>query len=114
MKSIKRQRQRIDFVTKVTLNFPTNGEMLNALMKNISMKGIFVETDKKIPIDTPCIAEIIITAPNSKLIMQIEGFVSRHDSEGLGIQFKNDMEWFAFFSIYEHYGRIRKKNDEIN
>ena len=25
--------------------------------------------------------------------------------EGLGVKFKDNMEWFAFFSIFEHYGK---------
>jgi len=105
----KRERLRIDFETQVVLKFQSINLDLKARMKNISMKGIFVETDKIISLDTPCQIEVVITAPSSKLTIQTEGFVSRHDPEGLGVKFKDNMEWFAFFSIFEYYGR---GNDE--
>jgi len=78
-------------------------------MKNISMNGIFVETDKIIPLNTPCHIEVIITAPHSRLAIETMGFVSRIAPAGLGIKFKNNMEWFAFFSIFEHYGKEHKE-----
>ena len=105
----KRKRLRIAFETTALLKFETMDLVLEAKMKNISMNGIFVETDKSIPIDTPCEIEVIITAPHSKLTMQTEGFVSRHDPAGLGVQFQNNMEWFAFFSIFDHYGKDAAK-----
>jgi hypothetical protein len=101
----KRKRLRIPFESQVLLKFKELGAILEAKMKNISINGIFVETSIFIPIHTPCDIEIVITAPHSKLTMQIEGFVSRQDPNGLGIQFINDMEWFAFFSIFQYYGR---------
>ena len=79
-------------------------------MKNISMNGIFVETDQMIPLDTPCGIEVVITAPHSRLVIETEGLVSRHDPKGLGVKFKNDLEWFAFFSIFEYWGRERNKS----
>jgi hypothetical protein len=101
----KRKRLRIPFESQVLLKFNDLGAILEAKMKNISINGIFVETSIYIPVKTPCDIEVIITARHSKLTMQIEGFVSRQDPNGLGIQFINDMEWFAFFSIFQYYGR---------
>jgi len=106
----KRQRLRIPFETTATLRFVELDRVLIAKMKNISMNGIFVETDKSIPIDTPCRIEVIITAKNSRITMETDGFVSRHDPDGLGVQFKDNIEWFAFFSIFEHYGRENSKD----
>jgi len=105
----KRKRLRIDFETTALLKFETMDLVLEAKMKNISMNGIFVETERKIPVNTACEVEVVITAPHSKLTMQTEGFVSRHDPAGLGVQFQNNMEWFAFFSIFDHYGKDAAK-----
>ncbi len=106
----KRQRIRIDFETQVTLKFANPEQtILPATMKNISMTGIFVETDQVIAPDTPCRIDVIITAPHSRLTIETEGLVSRQDTEGLGVKFKNDLEWFAFFSIFSYYGRHHEK-----
>lgn len=101
----KRKRLRISFETRALLHFQSLDAALEARMKNISMNGIFVETDKAVALNTPCRVEVIITAANSKITMETEGYIARHDPAGLGIAFKNQMEWFALFSIFEHYGR---------
>ncbi len=101
----KRKRLRIAFEAQVKLWFETIDVTLNARMKNISINGIFVETDNFIPVNTPCRIEVIITAPHSRLTIETSGFVSRHDPTGLGVKFENNMEWFAFFPIFEHYGK---------
>lgn len=44
-------------------------------------------------------------ARNSRLTIETEGVVSRHDSLGLGGCFVNNLEWFAFLFIFEHYGK---------
>ncbi len=104
----KRKRLRIDFEASVNLFFDAPERTLRANMKNISMKGIFVETDAAIPVGSPCRVEIVISGKNSRLIMETEGIVCRHDPHGFGIQFINQMEWLALFSIFEPYGRTRK------
>ena len=106
----KRKRLRIAFEAQVKLWFEAIDVTLNARMKNISINGIFVETDNIIPVNTPCRIEVIITAPHSRLTIETSGFVSRHDPSGLGVKFENNMEWFAFFPIFEHYGKGQPKS----
>jgi len=101
----KRQRLRMDFESQVALKFENPDQTLTATMKNISMNGIFVETDRIIALDSLCRVEVIITAPSSRVTIEAQGFVARHDPAGLGVKFKNDLEWFAFFPIFEYYGK---------
>lgn len=104
----KRQRLRVDFESRAALKFKNPDQTLIAKMKNISMNGIFVETAQIIALNTPCRIEIIITGPHSRLTIETEGFVCRQDPDGLGVKFKSSLEWFAFFSIFEYYGRGQK------
>jgi len=101
----KRKRVRIDFETQVVMRFEPLNIVLEARMKNISINGIFVETETLIALDTPCRIEVIINAPNSRLTIETDGYVCRQDPSGLGIAFANNLEWFAFFSIFEYYGK---------
>lgn len=101
----KRKRLRIEFETQVQLYFEGLDLTVTGKMKNISINGIFVETNHPVGFKTPCRITVIINAPHSRLTIETDGFVSRHDPSGLGVKFKNNMEWFAFFSIYEHYGK---------
>jgi len=106
----KRRRIRIQFETQVFLGFDSRDTTLEASIKNISMNGIFVETRESIDLHTPCRVEVILNAANSRLTMETQGSVCRHDAAGLGIEFKNDIEWFALFSIFEHYGKKYLEN----
>jgi len=101
----KRKRVRIDFEAQVLLRFEASDFLLDAKMKNICINGIFVETETRIAVNTPCRINVIINAPNSRLTIETDGYVCRHDPSGLGIAFKNNLEWFAFFSIFEYYGK---------
>jgi hypothetical protein len=107
-KDNQRVRLRVPFVTEVLLKFDQLDTIISAKMKNISIIGIFVETDQKVPEKTPCRVEIILKAEHSRLTMETEGFVSRQDPDGLGIQFSYNNEWFSLFAVFEPYGRTDK------
>lgn len=49
----KRKRLRIGFKAIVAMRFPQTNTLLTAAIKNISMKGIFMETDRRFPFGTP-------------------------------------------------------------
>ncbi|MBW1671424.1 MAG: PilZ domain-containing protein [Deltaproteobacteria bacterium] len=100
----KRRRARISFYTEIVLKAKGFEVAVNANLKDISMNGLFVETDKKIPIGTPCDIEIIMTGKSSKLMISAEGLVARQGESGVGIQFHDDLEWWTAFSIYSQYG----------
>jgi len=72
---------------------------------NISITGMYVKTDQKLPKDTPCTIEIVISGRDSRLVIDsIQAVVVRNDSEGIGFSFISNMEWYALFNIYTHYG----------
>ncbi len=106
----KRRRMRIQFETQVFLRFDDRDTVLEAYLKNISMNGIFVETGEAIDLHAPCRVEVILNAANSRLTMETQGRVCRHEDSGLGIEFANDIEWFALFSIFEPYGKRHPNN----
>ena len=100
----KRRRARISFYTEIVLKAKEFEVSVNANLKDISMNGLFVETDKKIPIGTSCDIAIILTGKSSKLMVSAEGLVARQAESGLGIQFHDDLEWWTVFSMYSQYG----------
>ena len=101
----ERRRRRFSFSTKVILTFAGTKRSIKAESKNVSVNGIFIKSAAKIPVDTHCDIEIIISGKTSRLRMELEGKVVRRDGEGIGIEFLNPMEWFALFPIYDQYGR---------
>ena len=55
--------------------------------RNISIKGLYLETDIRIPVDTPCKITIQLAGTTSKMDFKVEGVVCRHDQTGMGIAF---------------------------
>lgn len=71
---------------------------VGANSSNISMKGMFVNTDERILAGTPCNIEIVLSGTTSRLALNIEGVIARQDKSGLGVAF-NSMDVDSFFHL---------------
>ena len=87
MNEEKRKKTRVHFTTQVTLKTDKSKIEAEANSKDVSVKGIFVNTKKKIPVGTPCDIEILLTGTSTKLALSIKGIITRQDASGLGIAF---------------------------
>jgi len=83
----RRKKGRVHFETEVVLRRGAYEMVTSAETKDISIKGVFITTDKKIPVGTPCDIEIILTGTSSKLSLRMKGSIVRQDKSGLGIIF---------------------------
>ncbi|MBF0225112.1 MAG: PilZ domain-containing protein [Desulfobacterales bacterium] len=101
----RRKRLRLDFNAKVILKTKACEQIIDANSRNISMGGLYIKTVNKPPKKTICEVEIILSGKNSDLIMRTEGQIIRHDTHGFAVEFVNDLEWWAIFSIYSQYGK---------
>jgi len=86
--SERRRSQRILFTSKAQLRY---GDELSLEAKvdtrNISLHGMFLETDIRIPLDTACIIEIQLSGATSKMNFRAQGIVQRHDLNGMAVVF---------------------------
>lgn len=87
MKDNKRKRTRVDFNAKIVLKTDSLEITENADSRDISMKGIFINTDKKIPPGKRCDIRILLSGTTSNLSLGIQGTVIRQNTNGLGIAF---------------------------
>ena len=88
MKDERRRKTRVFFETRVVLK--TKDSELTTLSdsRNISIKGIYVRADRKIPVGTGCDIEIVLTGTTSRLSLKVKGIIARHDEGGMGISFE--------------------------
>ena len=98
----KRSRLRIDYEAAVTI-FPEGQESIKGQSSNVSMDGIYVNTDSPLPVGTICNAKIVLQGPNSTLTIDIAGVVTRSGKDSIAIQFCDNLEWWAIFTIYGQY-----------
>ena len=94
----KRKRTRVHFETQVVLKTDVSEITADANSSDISMKGMFISTNEKIPVGTPCDIEIVLSGTTSRLALNIEGVVARRDKGGLGITF-NSMDVDSYLHL---------------
>jgi len=83
----RRKKTRVDFSTEVVLKSGPDKIVSKADSRDISFKGLFISTDKEIPIKTSCDIEIHLSGPSSSLILHMKGKIVRRNASGLGIAF---------------------------
>ena len=94
----KRRRTRVHFKTQVVLKTGISEIKAGAQSSDISMKGMFITTDEKIPVGTPCDIEIVLSATTSRLALNIKAVIARQDKDGLGITF-DSMDVDSYFHL---------------
>ena len=46
-----------------------------------------------------------IKGKSNTLTMDMKGKIARQNVSGIGVEFDNDLEWWAIFAIYSEYGK---------
>lgn len=86
--SERRRAQRILFISSAILRYNHNQAMEARVdTRDISLHGLFLQTDAVLPIDTPCEIEIQLSGTTSKMDFTVQGVVCRHDPAGMGVDF---------------------------
>ncbi|MGV1100721.1 PilZ domain-containing protein [Thiovibrio sp. JS02] len=99
MKPNKRKRSRLALHTEVTVG-TGNQKVLRAMSKDISMNGLFILSEERIPVGAVCGIEITVSGKSSNLRIRAKGIISRHAPDGMGIQFQDDLEWWPVLEDY--------------
>jgi hypothetical protein len=83
----RRGKIRVGFHTQIMLE--AGGEKIRAegSSRDLSLSGIFVDTDEKISLDTPCKVAVVLPGTAEPLVLQMDGRIVRHDASGIGITF---------------------------
>ncbi|MCP3898623.1 MAG: PilZ domain-containing protein [Desulfobacteraceae bacterium] len=107
----RRKHERVDFLTSINVIIDSKGKKINVKgdSRDLSIKGAFIPTKKKVPIGSPCSVKIILSGSNSDVELDIKGVVARAEHNGVGIVFDSiDVDSFM------HLKNIVKYNSENN
>jgi hypothetical protein len=108
----RRKGTRTSFVTRANLIFTDGQADLEGELQDISIFGMFIETLGDAVVGSSCSVRIVITAKNSRLVIDgIEGVIVRSAGRGVGIQFTSNMEWFVIFKVYTHFSKNGEELD---
>jgi Tfp pilus assembly protein PilZ len=84
----KRQFTRVPFAMRVRIG--TGTAVVNSKdVRNVSLGGLFVATEEKLPVGSQCIIDLELSGPASRLEIQVEAEVLRLDPEGVALKFSH-------------------------
>ena len=103
---VKRRAARSKYITGVRL-LTSDGAVVEGETRDISTKGIFFISNKKLALKTSCNIEVNLTRTGVCIAIKISGKVVRTDKKGMGIEF-TDVDKKAF----NHLKRLVEVNKE--
>jgi len=84
----RRRKSRVQFMAQVRLKPENDMLLLEADVKNISMNGMYVISDMKVPVGTMCEIEIVLSGLSDEFDVSLRGKVVRHDQDGFAVEFE--------------------------
>jgi len=83
----RRTKLRVDFQTQIVVNVSDSPIHMDADSRNLSLKGIFVETTADVPVDTRCQVQVFLAGTTEPRPLSMNGTVVRKEPSGIGIAF---------------------------
>jgi len=90
----RRNFSRVDF--KVSALLQSEGVALKGEVKDVSLHGLYLETDQQLPVGTPVELTIYLSTALEPVVINVSGTVARLMPGGIGCAFdKIDVDSFA-------------------
>ncbi len=102
----RRNYERVDFSTALSIVIEIEGAKIEVKgdSKDLSLKGMFITTDKKIPTGSPCAIKIFLTGTRDLVELNMQGVIARAENKGLGITFDSmDVDSFTYLKNIVKY-----------
>lgn len=88
MNNERRKAQRIQFTSTALVHFDSRQTLsVDVKTDNISLKGVFLMAETKIPLQTECSVDITLEGTSSTLHFTVDGTVCRHEPDGFAVAF---------------------------
>ena len=92
----KRNCTRVLFQSEAVVLY--KDQTLRGKVENLSLNGMFLRADGKIPLNEVVEIEILLSGASSKLTVNLQGVVVRQDEDGIAIQLVGmDLDSFIHF-----------------
>lgn len=85
----RRNKTRVPFETQVIVRTPEAELTSQAGSRDISLQGLYVETDRDLPEGSRCEVEILLTGASTHLSIRVQGRVARKEAGGLAVAFES-------------------------
>jgi hypothetical protein len=103
--SERRNGIRVDFATKVLIAAGPQQTLYDGDSRDISLRGIFLNTTDILEINTDCMVEIRLPAAEDDIVLSLKGHIVRKEESGYAIYFDS-----VDLDSYTHLKNIIKYN----
>ncbi len=112
----RRRFLRVSYSTSAILT-DEKGNQVSGNIRNLSLKGAFVEAEDSVDIDSPVKVEINVASLSSSLNLSLMGKIVRKDSRGVGVEFTEmDIDTFVHLKsiVALNHGDLDTIEDEFH
>ncbi len=105
----RRKHTRVGFTTDIHILLDTDGKQINLKgnSKDLSLKGLFVNTQIKVPAQTKCFVKVYLSGGMSDIELLINATIVREKDNGMGIEFDSmDVETYSHLKNIVYYNSI--------
>ncbi len=87
----RRKHSRVGFSTRIEVILKADGKqvILDANSKDLSIKGVFADTEQKFSLKTHCEVNIYLSSGIDDIKLEIQGTIVRQTGAGIGIVFES-------------------------
>ncbi len=110
----ERNFSRVDFT--IAAKVVAGDRSLTGTVENLSLNGVFVKTDEKLPVDEQVHIDVTLSGISPDLVLSLSGVVVRVTEEGMALKFqKVDLDTFTHLKNIISYksGNADKVMDEL-
>ena len=106
----RRKNERVGFTTPIHIAIVADGRKMDVQgsTKDLSLKGLFIETQDKIPIGTKCSVEVSLTGSIDQIVLRMKATIVRKTERGLGIAFDSmDVDSYTHLKNIVQYNSMQ-------
>lgn len=109
----KRRKLRVDFKTQIVLTIGESKIHVEGSSKDLSLKGIFVNTNADIKIGVKCLVHVILTGMIEKVELQMYGEIVRKELNGVAIDFSSmDIDSYSHLKNIVRYNAPQENDPD--
>ena len=109
----RRKFDRVAFSTPIRIILDIDGKAveLSGSSKDLSLKGIYIDTARRFKPGTPCSVNIHLTGSSEKIELIIQASITRQTGKGMGISFDSmDVDTYAHLKNIVKYNGMENVN----
>ena len=102
----RRRKKRVSFKTDIILKAEQTEYNFKGNSKDLSISGVFIYTDKGIPLQTPCELKILLYGMEEKerITLEMKGITVRKTPDGLAVNFESmDLDSYSHLKNIVRY-----------